>query len=128
MLYTEYGKLRPYLNKYWQNDEPRQDVICSSEFFVFDTNGIDRAFFMEVLSSPIIQKQLSFLYSGARMPRINENDFMSLKIPFPPYEKQRRTAEHIAELRMQIKILEDRVALCRERAGKQFEEAVFGGA
>ena len=34
---------------------------------------------MEILSSTIIQEQLTPLYSGARMPRINESDFMGLK-------------------------------------------------
>ena len=88
--YVIYGKLRPYLNKYWQNDLDKQDIICSSEFFVFDTKNINRQYFIEVLSSQIIQKQLSFLFSGARMPRINEDDFMGLKIPLPTIEKQKQ--------------------------------------
>src|SRR5690606_37934682 len=31
-----YGKLRPYLNKYWINNTDHSNIICSSEFFVFD--------------------------------------------------------------------------------------------
>lgn len=28
-----YGKLRPYLNKYWENRSATKNVVCSSEFF-----------------------------------------------------------------------------------------------
>lgn len=126
--YVIYGKLRPYLNKYWQNDFDMQDVICSSEFFVFDTKNIDRQYFIEVLSSQIIQKQLSYLFSGARMPRINEDDFMGLKIPLPPIEKQKQIIAGISKLRARIQELENRSFDYSKIAKAQFEEAVFGEA
>lgn len=44
--YIIYGKLRPYLNKYWINKDPLNNVICSSEFFVFNTQGINKRFFI----------------------------------------------------------------------------------
>lgn len=124
--YVIYGKLRPYLNKYWQNDLDKQDIICSSEFFVFDTKNINRQYFIEVLSSQIIQKQLSFLFSGARMPRINEDDFMGLKIPLPTIEKQKQIVDNISEIRKNIRELESKIIDCNNIAKKQFEEAVFG--
>lgn len=34
--YMIYGKLRPYLNKYWLNATNTPNIVCSSEFFVFD--------------------------------------------------------------------------------------------
>ena len=126
--YVIYGKLRPYLNKYWQNNFDKQDVICSSEFFVFDTKNIDRQYFMEVLSSQIIQKQLSFLYSGARMPRINEDDFMGMKLPLPTIEKQRQIVAGISKIRTHIRELENKIFDCNKIAKGQFEEAVFGEA
>ena len=126
--YVIYGKLRPYLNKYWQNNFDKQDVICSSEFFVFDTKNIDRQYFLEVLSSQIIQKQLSFLYSGARMPRINEDDFMGLKLPLPTIEKQRQIVAGISKIRTHIRELENKIFDCNKIAKGQFEEAVFGEA
>lgn len=57
--YIIYGKLRPYLNKYWENRSATKNVVCSSEFFVFDTKNINRIYFMEILSSTIIQEQLT---------------------------------------------------------------------
>jgi len=44
--YVIYGKLRPYLNKYWENTTDDKNIICSSEFFVFDTTGIEREYFL----------------------------------------------------------------------------------
>ena len=126
--YVIYGKLRPYLNKYWQNDLDKQDIICSSEFFVFDTKNIDRQYFIEVLSSQIIQKQLSFLFSGARMPRINEDDFMGLKIPLLAIETQKQIVAGIVEIRSHIRELENKIFDCNKIAKEQFEEAVFGEA
>lgn len=46
--YYIYGKLRPYLNKYWYNDleTDENEIICSSEFFVFDIkDGINTLYF-----------------------------------------------------------------------------------
>ena len=83
---------------------------------------------MEVLSSQIIQKQLSFLYSGARMPRINEDDFMGLKLPLPTIEKQRQIVAGISKIRTHIRELENKIFDCNKIAKGQFEEAVFGEA
>ncbi|WP_392436649.1 restriction endonuclease subunit S [Cruoricaptor ignavus] len=80
-----YGKLRPYLNKYWINETDFENIICSSEFFVFDIEEkvLDKYFFKYVLASKIIQTQISDKTSGARMPRINEEIFFNLKLPMP---------------------------------------------
>lgn len=126
--YVIYGKLRPYLNKYWENSGPLDNVICSSEFFVFNTKGVERKYFIEVLSSQIIQRQLSFLYTGGRMPRINESDFMGLRIPLPSKDKQIRIVEYILKLRNNICELEKQISLSVCSAKKDFEEAVFGEA
>ena len=128
ILVENYGKLRPYLNKYWENRSATKNVVCSSEFFVFDTKNINRIYFMEILSSTIIQEQLTPLYSGARMPRINESDFMGLKIPLPSPQKQQEIVDYISEVRRKIATLQLQIPLHSQRAKKEFEEAVFGEA
>lgn len=120
--------VRPYLNKYWENRSATKNVVCSSEFFVFDTKNINRIYFMEILSSTIIQEQLTPLYSGARMPRINESDFMGLKIPLPSPQKQQEIVDYISEVRRKIATLQLQIPLHSQRAKKEFEEAVFGEA
>ena len=124
--YIIYGKLRPYLNKYWENISSTKNVVCSSEFFVFDIKNINRMYFMEILSSVIIQEQLSPLYSGARMPRINENDFLGLRIPLPSAQRQQEIVDFISEIRKKMSALQLKIPLCAQQAQKEFEEAIFG--
>ena len=124
--YILFGKLRPYLNKYWCNNTSFNNIICSSEFFVFNTKNIMKDYFLEILSSNIIQNQIHYLYSGARMPRINENDFKSLLIPIPKIETQETIVNHIVELKAHIKTLNQKAETLKKQAYKEFEEAVFG--
>ena len=124
--YMIYGKLRPYLNKYWENKTRNEDIICSSEFFVFDTTGVDRDYFVAVLSSEIVQRQLPSLYSGARMPRITEDDFFSLLIPFPPERIQKDIALLSRKEREKGDSLQSSAISIRQSAKREFEEAVFG--
>lgn len=124
--YILYGKLRPYLNKYWENTTVDTNIICSSEFFVFDTKNIDRKYFLTVLASEIIQKQLPPLYSGARMPRITEKDFLGLQIPLPPEAIQREVARFSTNIKSSVDALRVEAENLRMSAQKGFEEAVFG--
>ena len=120
-----YGKLRPYLNKYWINQTEYNNIICSSEFFVFDIdNGINKFFFKNVLSSKIIQDQIADKTSGARMPRINEDIFFNLQFPLPPIEIQNEIASNISNLISKIeKSKLDAINL--KEAEQQFEKAIF---
>lgn len=123
--YVIYGKLRPYLNKYWENTTSEENIICSSEFFVFDTVGINREYFMAVLSSDIVQRQLPPLYSGARMPRITEDDFFDLRIPLPPESVQEEIAASFIRVRTAVEYFKKSASRARQQAKKEFEKAVF---
>ena len=121
-----YGKLRPYLNKYWINTTDFDNIICSSEFFVFDINeNLDKLFFKYILSSKIIQNQISDKTSGARMPRINEDIFFNLQFPMPPIEKQQQISNHINSLKTQIKKLNILSSNNKEVAIVEFEKEIF---
>lgn len=126
--YVIYGKLRPYLNKYWENTTKNSNIICSSEFFVFDTVGIDRQYYLSVLASDIVQRQLPPLFSGARMPRITEDDFFNLQIPLPQESVQKEIATLSAKARAGIIELKKYANNMRQQAKREFEEAVFGEA
>lgn len=55
--YFIYGKLRPYLNKYWYNNTDLNNIVCSSELFVFKIkNNINSRYFELVLGSDIVQR------------------------------------------------------------------------
>ncbi len=121
-----YGKLRPYLNKYWINQTEFTNIICSSEFFVFDIeNGINKLFFKNVLSSKIIQDQIADKTSGARMPRINEDIFFNLQFPLPPIEIQDEIASNISNLIHKIEKSKLEAVNLKNEAGQQFEKAIF---
>lgn len=124
--YIIYGKLRPYLNKYWENTTNENNVICSSEFFVFDTTGIEREYFLTILASDIIQCQLPPLYSGARMPRITEDDFFDLQIPLPVESVQREIVSVSKTIKNEIDTLRSLANQLRMRTQTVFETAVFG--
>jgi type I restriction enzyme, S subunit len=121
-----YGKLRPYLNKYWVNNENYNNIICSSEFFVFDTNEkIEKDFFVQILGSSIIQHQIENNSSGARMPRINEDTFKNLEIPLPEKELQIEISNKIKSFKSDIKFLKEEAEKKRKFAIKEFEKLVF---
>lgn len=126
--YYIYGKLRPYLNKYWYNDleTDENEIICSSEFFVFDIkDGINTLYFKYVLASYIVQQQIADAMSGARMPRISEQTFRNIQIPLPPLAVQNEIVDHISALRAKQKHLQQQASDLRQQAQQQFEQTIF---
>lgn len=126
--YYIYGKLRPYLNKYWYNDlkTDEKEIICSSEFFVFDIkDGINTLYFKYVLASYIVQMQIADAMSGTRMPRISEQTFRNIQIPLPPLHIQNEIVAHITALRAEQKNLQQQASDLRLQAAQQFEQTIF---
>jgi restriction endonuclease S subunit len=121
-----YGKLRPYLNKYWQNKTEFQNITCSSEFFVFSIKAnVDSDYFRSVLSSSIIQYQIEQIVSGARMPRINETQFKNILFPLPKPVIQQEISEQIKTWKTQIKTLREQSKANKANAIKEFEKEIF---
>jgi len=121
-----YGKLRPYLNKYWINDTKHNNIICSSEFFVFDVNEkVNKLFFKYILSSIIIQQQISDKTSGVRMPRINETVFNNLNFPLPPLTKQQEIVNVIQTKKDALQKLKTQAKFLKHQAETEFEQTIF---
>lgn len=121
-----YGKLRPYLNKYWYNESDNENIVCSSEFFVFSIKpSINPYYFKYYLASRAVQQQITNAYRGARMPRINEETFKSVSVPFPPTEVQNAIVEHINKQKGQIKEMKLRAENLRKEALVEFEKEIF---
>jgi restriction endonuclease S subunit len=120
-----YGKLRPYLNKYYLNQHDHDNIIVSSEFFVFSVKNIDELYFKFIISSSFIQKQIENHMKGARMPRISEGTFRNLKIPLPPLDIQIKIATYIQTLKDKIEELKEKAEQNRVLALKKFEEGIF---
>lgn len=124
--YFLYGKLRPYLNKYWYNESKNNDIVCSSEFFVFSIKPeINESYFKYYLSSAAVQQQISNAFQGARMPRINERTFKAIQVPIPPIDIQSAIVEHINKQKAQIKELKKQAEELRKEALEEFEKEIF---
>ena len=83
-----YGKLRPYLNKV---AIPAFAGKCSTELVpLLPETGVDREFLGYLLRR---QKTVDYVMSsvtGARMPRTDMKALLSLPVPCPPLDEQRR--------------------------------------
>jgi len=125
--YFIYGKLRPYLNKYWLNMTDFDNIICSSEFFVFDIDEskVSKSFFKEIVSSDIIQEQIKDKCSGVRMPRLNSDDFKSLSFPAPHKAEQDMIIARLESIRDKIRDLKFNVKELRTLAPANFEKEIF---
>jgi type I restriction enzyme S subunit len=124
--YILFGKLRPYLNKYWVNETEHENIVCSSEFFVFDIeSNINKEYFIYALSSRFVQNQIADKTSGARMPRINETIFFNLKIPLPDLSTQLELVKNLNKMKNDSFENKSESQRIRIRAIKEFENEIF---
>lgn len=126
--YFIFGKLRPYLNKFWLNKDEESQYTCSPEFLVFHLNDtFINEYFEAVLFGEIIKRQVETITSGARMPRIKEQDFMGAVIPAPSKRVQQEVAriyeDYVKEKKQRELLAEE--ALYEARA--HFDKVLFNG-
>ncbi|MXX88399.1 MAG: hypothetical protein F4Y68_03985 [Boseongicola sp. SB0665_bin_10] len=83
-----YAKLRPYLNKV---AIPAFVGNCSTELVpLLPRAGVDREFLGYLLRRKETVEYVMSSVTGARMPRTDMKALMSLSVPFPPLDEQRR--------------------------------------
>ena len=121
-----YGKLRPYLNKYWENIEDYDDIVCSSEFLCFlPKEELNKSFFKYIFSSYIIQEQIADSMTGARMPRIDESIFKNIVVPIPPRSVQDSISTYLIERDEEISRLKCESKELKESATNMFLTEIF---
>ena len=121
-----FGKLRPYLNKYWENSEEYDDIVCSSEFLCFlPKKELNKSFFKFILSSYIIQEQIADSMTGARMPRIDENIFKNIVVPIPPRNVQDSISKYLIEKEKEVSRLKCESKELKESAINIFLTEIF---
>ena len=85
-----YGKLRPYLNKV---AVPEFNGRCSTELVpLLPGNGVDRDFLAHLLRRKETVEFVMASVTGSRMPRADMKVLMSMPVPFPTLDEQRRIA------------------------------------
>lgn len=94
-----YSKLRPTLNKVIVIDEKLSDGISSTEFLVFeiDKNRIEPILLRFIIASDFVQEQVNQFIAGAALPRIQTEDFLSIKIPIIEREFQLKLSKYLTE-------------------------------
>ncbi|MEK6994391.1 restriction endonuclease subunit S [Paenibacillus sp. FSL K6-1566] len=95
-----FGKLRPYLKKYWF---ATFDGICSSEIWVLTSKSprITNEFLYFIIQSDTFQ-QAANISSGSKMPRTEWDSIRSLEIPLPSIEEQKKIASFLFTLEEKI--------------------------
>ena len=91
-----YSKLRPYLLKILVAPA---DGICTPEIVPFRVYGeIDPEYIVSFLKSPYVDKLINTVTYGVKMPRVGTETMVSLFVPIPPLQEQRRIVAKLNEL------------------------------
>ncbi len=101
-------------------------ALVSSNYYLFDIIDpiVDPDYLVMVLSSKPVSKQLDYFVGGSVMPRISIRKFLSLVIPLPDLETQKRL---VASLKRKVKkALEIQDELEKEQ--NEFSMRLFGYA
>lgn len=88
-----FGKLRPYLEKYYFADF---DGKCTGEILAFKPTHITGRFLLYCLASPWFIQRCNMLAYGSKMPRVNwPTQLSSFKVPVPPADEQQYIAKFL---------------------------------
>jgi type I restriction enzyme S subunit len=92
------SKLNPRIKRVWkfQKSDRHEPSICSTEFIVYQPKipNVDLEYYTQFFSSDIFQNKLLSLQNGttgSRM-RVTPSDTLSIPIPFPSINEQRKIA------------------------------------
>jgi type I restriction enzyme S subunit len=90
-----FGKLRPYLEKYYVAEF---DGKCTGEILAFKPERIESRFLFYCLASPWFVERCNMLAYGAKMPRVNwPTQLAQFNLPLPPMPEQQQVAAYLDE-------------------------------
>jgi type I restriction enzyme, S subunit len=88
-----FGKLRPYLEKYYQADF---DGKCTGEILAFRPERILSRFLFYNIGSHWFIERCNALAYGAKMPRVSwEKQLSQFNVPLPPLPEQKRIVDFL---------------------------------
>ena len=95
-----FGKLRPYLRKFWRATFPS---TASSEFLVFQSSELDMNFLYYAIQSDSFIEEVNTSTYGSKMPRASWEYIKNMKITFPSsLVEQQKIANLLDEKTAQI--------------------------
>ncbi|MFA6924683.1 MAG: restriction endonuclease subunit S [Bacteroidales bacterium] len=123
-----FGKLRPYLAKYWLAD---RDGKCTGEIISFNCLKIYNAFFKYFIGSPKFIEICTAVSYGAKMPRVDwTRQIAYFYIAFPNIKEQKEIAEYLDNFCTNItnekNIIEKQITCLQQYRKSLIHECVTG--
>ena len=100
-----YGKLRPYLRKYWF---AKFNGVCSSEFWVFSGKQTDNKYLYFFVQTEKFN-QISNISCGSKMPRADWNYMSLFKFYIPGTYEQQKIASFLSAIDKKIELTDKKL-------------------
>jgi type I restriction enzyme, S subunit len=105
-----YGKLRPYLRKYWKAEF---DGLCSSEIWVLIGKKISNNFLYYIVQGSYFN-EIANISTGSKMPRADWNHMREALIKTPSEAEQAKIASFLSLFDIKIEKQAEKVAALEE--------------
>jgi type I restriction enzyme, S subunit len=119
-----FGKLRPYLRKYWLAD---RGGVCSTEIWVLIAN--EKILIPEYLHQLV---QMDFfidaanMASGTHMPRADWDVVKNVRVSLPPLEEQQKIAQVLSAADREIELLQQKLASLKQEKQALMQQLLTG--
>ncbi|UXV48252.1 restriction endonuclease subunit S [Staphylococcus aureus] len=118
-----YGKLRPYLNKYYFT---KQSGVCSSEIWVLKSTKEDKLLnlFLYYFIQTKRYSDVASKSAGSKMPRADWGLIENIRVYFPELCEQQKIGEFFSKLDRQIELEEQKLELLQQQK-KGYMQKIF---
>ncbi len=105
-----FGKLRPYLKKYWQASF---DGVCSSEIWVLNGKKLINAYVRYLVQTNKFS-QMANISSGSKMPRADWQYMSQIPFNYPTKPEQQKIASFLTSVDKKIELLTQKEKLLKD--------------
>ncbi|MCB8264461.1 restriction endonuclease subunit S [Staphylococcus aureus] len=118
-----YGKLRPYLNKYYFT---KKSGVCSSEIWVLKSTKEDKLLnlFLYYFIQTKRYSDVASKSAGSKMPRADWGLIENIKVYFPELCEQQKIGQFFSKLDRQIELEEQKLELLQQQK-KGYMQKIF---
>ncbi|MEW7776549.1 restriction endonuclease subunit S [Staphylococcus aureus] len=118
-----YGKLRPYLNKYYFT---KKSGVCSSEIWVLKSTKEDKLLnlFLYYFIQTKRYSDVASKSAGSKMPRADWGLIENIRVYFPELCEQQKIGEFFSKLDLQIELEEQKLELLQQQK-KCYMQKIF---
>ncbi len=115
---------RPYLAAFAKVGNKFNGCVASSGFSVIEktTDDLDKNYLLEFLKSYAGLKQFEQRMTGASYPAVTQDELEKIKIPLPPFSKQKEIAKKVGAIRAEIAEIKSKASGILETTQKEIGE------